>query len=287
MNLNKVTLTIIFGLSATLSASAITQGELRFHNINTDTTTINNVLDSAVGHRFSNDGDIISFMAEKFIDSPYKGGTLEGEKEITTINTEEFDCTTLVETVLALAMTAKEHRTSWRDFATHLRDLRYRGGVVDGYASRLHYISDWIIDNNHRGILEEVTPLITTSCDYKIKSLDFMSDNRSAYPALEDSTNFANIKHIENGYRSHRFPYIKPANLTNTKLQTGDIIFFVTKKDGLDVSHAGIIKMVDGVPYLLHASSAAKKVVTESKPLNQYFKRNPSVMGFRIVRLRQ
>lgn len=278
-------MTTVASLAAIISVHAITAGEIRFHNIDSDTTRINNVLERHLSDRNKGNGQLIAVIASEFINTPYEGGTLEGTPERLTINMEKLDCTTFVETVLAMAMSIKEGRTSWRDFATHLQQLRYRNGAVDGYGSRLHYISDWIVDNTHKGLIEEATARVATP-GYKIKTLDFMSRNSNLYEALGDSANLAFIKHIEQGYRSHRYPFIKPRNAKDARLATGDIIFFLTNKDGLDVSHAGIIKMVDGEPHLLHASSRSKRVVLEDSPLATYLHRNGSIAGFRIIRLR-
>ena len=95
-----------------------------------------------------------------------------------------------------------------------LETIRYHNGYANGYASRLHYISDWVISNTHRGYIKDVTDRIPQS-DVQIKTLDFMSRNRSKYPALSDSATFEGIKNMEVGYRSHRFPYIKSARLSS------------------------------------------------------------------------
>ena len=44
-----------------------------------------------------------------------------------------------------------ENRKSWRDFIYNLKRMRYRSGEINGYPSRLHYVSDWIVDNRFRG----------------------------------------------------------------------------------------------------------------------------------------
>lgn len=273
-------------LAATACITAQAQ-HISWHNEATDTVDINRLLKKAV--MISDPQQRVASLAKDFIDLPYVAGTLEAEDERLTVNLDEVDCTTLIDNVLTLAVTAGEHRTSWRDFVYNLERLRYRGGEMKGYPSRLHYISDWIVDNTHRGNFEEVT----NRCDlatYEIKTIDFMSANRNLYPALADSATFAKIKEAEIGYRSHRFPIIKTsrvAKAAKTFLRTGDIIALCTGKKGLDVSHMGILFINDkNIPYLLHTSSKAGKVILDTTPLDRYLTTN-RLTGIRVIRLKE
>lgn len=281
MNLKKIITSITVFAGISLQAQYI-----NWHNEATDTITINNLLKDAV--KISDPNERIFSLAKSFIDTPYKAGTLESpDGEKLTISLDEVDCTTLIDNVIALAITAGEKRTSWRDFLYNLERIRYRKGVINGYASRLHYISDWIVDNVHRGNFIEATPL----CDfvsYEIKTLNFMSANRNLYPALADSATFAKIKEAEIGYRNHKFPYIKSSRVNKASksfLKTGDIIALCTGKKGLDVSHMGVLFIdEEGTPFLLHASSKAGKVILDSIPLNSYLRNNGS-QGIRVIRI--
>lgn len=271
-----------------LQTGAVNPGQTRWGNEQEDTTRITTLLIDASSQGFKTPNEIISFIAPKFEGTPYVGSTLEGPTEMLTINLDGMDCTTFMETVAALALTVDEGRNSWQDFVYNLENIRYRQGKLDGYASRLHYVSDWIVDNAHRGNIREVTDRLQ-GVGHAVKTLDFMSSHRSSYPALADSTEFERIKSIEVGYRSHRYPYIKNAALmgknAGSMLQNGDIIAFTTKTDGLDVSHVGIIMIEGGVPHLLHASSAAGKVITDPLPLSEYLRKNRNITGGRIIRL--
>lgn len=257
--------------------------EVRFHNEAVDTIRITEILIELEGMNAETPEALVTAAAEKFLGTPYVAGTLEHEPEQLTVNTEELDCTTFVETALALALTVEGHRTSWRDYINTLEQLRYRNGRVNGYASRLHYISDWIVDNMHRGNLTEVTERVGHA-DSKIKTLDFMSSHREQYPALADSANYAGIKNVEVGFRSHKYPYIKPSNIGSTQLREGDVIALTTNMNGLDVTHLGIIKMVSGKPHLLHASSRGGKVMVDPLSLEDYLRRNRT-QGIRVIRL--
>lgn len=260
------------------------QTRVNFHNEQSDTLRINEILAS---NQRKSGGELIESIARTFLGAPYVAGTLENnDTETLTINLDEFDCTTLVETVMALAITVNERRQSWRDFVYNLQRIRYRGGQPDSYASRLHYISDWIIDNTHRGNFREVTST-SDLATYEVKTIDFMSSNRELYPALADDALFNAIKNVEIGYRSHRYPIIKTGRIGKAMkgfLETGDIVAITTGKKGLDVSHMGIIVDVKGVKHLLHASSAAGKVSIDKLPLDRYLTRYRHT-GIRVIRL--
>lgn len=268
-----------------ITSAAVSIGQIRFHNEASDTTAITNILIEVEKMGLDTPGKIASEIGKRFLGIPYVAGTLEGEPEMLTVNMEEMDCTTFIESVLAMTMTVENRRTSWRDFVYNLEQLRYRGGEMDGYGSRLHYISDWIVDNSHRGILQDVTDRVGKA-DHQVKTLDYMSRHRDAYPALKDETNYERIKSAEIGYRSHRYPYLKPSNLKNAALLEGDVVAITTSMPGLDVTHMGIITMVDGTPHLLHASSKAGKVIIDPLPLTDYLRRNRSNTGVRVIRLK-
>ncbi len=270
---------------ASVSAQAI-PSKIEFNDEKSDTTRLTKILIGAdtQSNRTKGAQSYVLQMAEQFIGTPYKEGTLEGDEERLRINLDGMDCTTFVETAMALALSAAEKRSSWRDFAFNLERLRYRGGTMKGYASRLHYISDWALDNSNLGLVTEVTDRIGRS-DRMIKSLDWITSHRDDYPALKDSATYAAMKHVESGFHGHRLLYIKSTMTGGAQLADGDIIGFVTKKDGLDVSHMGIIKMMNGKPHLIHASSAAGKVVMEDKPLADYLRRRRDIAGIRVFRM--
>jgi len=259
--------------------------EIKFRNETADTTKITNLLIEE--SRQTRDGRIAR-LAQRFINTPYAAGTLEGDSiETLRVNLDSLDCTTFVENVIALAITANERRQSWHDFTYNLRRIRYRNGEIDGYPSRLHYVSDWILDNVSRGNIKEVTGNIE-GARHNIKSLDFMTSHRSSYPALADSANFARMKSIEAGFSNHRYPYLKASSLKDKKLAhiltDGDIICFTTSQKGLDATHMAIVTIINGEPRIIHASAKAGKVLLDPLTLCEYLHRNRNE-GIRVIRL--
>lgn len=277
--------------SASVQAHSATTGGTRFHNESTDTIRINEMLleaESAVGQ--ASPEAKVAYIGKMLIGTPYKSGTLESDQEVLTVNLDEVDCTTYVDYVLAMAYTLEESCTSWRDFTYNLQRMRYRKGEINGYASRLHYISDWIVDNSYRGNLKEATSNFP-AYEYQEKTLDFITSNKDKYPALKDSAEYERMRNAEIGYRRHRYPYIKTSRLSNKEivkaLKEGDVICITTRTPGLDVQHMGIVVKQDGIPYLMHASSAAGKVIIDALPLSDYLKKNRSANGIRVIRLNQ
>ncbi len=285
--MNRICLYIISLLTSFVS---VAQTEVRFHDEAADTVRLAGMLDEASEMRFVNPEARVSFFARKFIGTPYGAHTLEGKPEMLTVNLDSLDCTTFVETALALAYTIGENRSSWRDFVYNLRRIRYRDGEVDGYPSRLHYISDWAVDNIHRGNLLDVTRDFPRYNEIS-RTLDFMTSNRDSYPALADSADFARIRSIEGGYRMHRFPYVKGIDLANKNIKAafhnGDVVAFVSSLKNLDVTHMGIIvkDLPDDNPRVLHASSKEGKVVISTQPLAEFVKKNRRWIGVRVFRL--
>lgn len=269
------------------------QTEVRFGNEQSDTTTINELLDSrGASQNFVNPEACVAFFARTFEGTPYAAHTLEGDSEVLTVRLDSLDCTTFVETAMALAYTARENRKSWRDFVYNLRRMRYRNGEVNGYPSRLHYVSDWIVDNRYRGNFNDVTDQFP-HVSYQVRSLDFMTTNRNLYPALADKDNYRRLHDIENGYRQHRFPYVKTRDLekkdTKAAFHNGDVVALVTNLKHLDVSHMGIIvkETPESEPHLMHASSTNGKVEITQLPLSEFMKKNRQWIGLRIIRLTQ
>ena len=116
-----------------------------------------------------------------------------------------------------------------------------------------------------------------------------MTTHRDSYPAMKSDSIYQGIKNLESGYNMHMFPYISKNNLHKQdvidSLKSGDIICLTTKIDGLDVSHLGIVQMIDGKPHLLNASSVKKKVVIDKYDLYEMLRGDRNCTGIRVVRV--
>lgn len=271
-------------------AQAASVQRMRFH-CDQDTTRINQLLQEGIASGIKTPNELVAFYADRLLGTPYVAHTLEGDEELLTINIDELDCTTFVETLYALARTTMNGRYSWLDYAANLENMRYRNGEMGDYSSRLHYISEWILNNASRGNLKEVTPDLPHA-NYLIKTIDFMTNHKDSYRSLkDDSAMVEKIKGYEMALRNHRMPYLKKSWLgdkaVKAALRDGDFVGLVTKIEGLDISHLGIIHKDDkGEIYLLDASMSGGKVMLESKNLRDHLSGSKSTcLGIRVFRI--
>lgn len=104
-------------------------------------------------------------IGKYFLGFPYVSNTLETESgEKLVINLRGFDCFTFVENVVVLATLIKEGIYTFDAYAALLERSRYRNGILDGYSSRLHYFSDWLADNEKKGIIKDVSREMGEAC---------------------------------------------------------------------------------------------------------------------------
>lgn len=233
--------------------------------------------------------ELVIETASYFLKTPYVASTLEGEAsrgERLVINLRELDCTTFVENVLALAYTVRQEAPTFDLFCHYLANIRYRTGNSIEYTDRLHYFSDWIYENERKGLVKDVTA--QAGGKSHMFNLSFMSTHPDSYMALKNHPEFISVIKEKEQEISVRDSYAMiPENRINTcseGLKNGDIVCFVTKIAGLDVTHVGFIYWQDKTLSLLHASSGAKKVIVDPKPLQQYAEGVKSTIGVMIVR---
>lgn len=220
-----------------------------------------------------------------FKETPYVAHTLESEKEQLTINLREMDCTTFAENCLALSNTIKSKERSFEKFVSELQKVRYRNGTIEDYPSRLHYFSDWIYDNDKKGFVSSVSKEVA-NIPFP-KKIDFMSTHPDSYKQLKANPELVNkLAEQENEISKRSMYYIPEDKISEVKgrLMDGDIVGLTTGIEGLDMVHVGIVIRKNGKVHLMHASSAAKKVVVSEETLEEYLKNSKSANGIMIAR---
>jgi hypothetical protein len=220
-----------------------------------------------------------------FLGLPYVAHTLECENETLTVNFLELDCTTFLENVAVMATLAKTSKTGFDEYLQQLKKFRYRNGQVDGYASRIHYFSDWIVTNESRGFVKNITK--EAGGEPYVKTINYMTQNREKYPRLADLQTFEKIKLSEENLNKHRHYYIpkeKVADIEKT-IQAGDLIAITCDTEGLDIAHVGLAVEQNGRIYLMHASMSGKKVMISDEPLHDYLAKNSRQTGIMIARI--
>lgn len=235
------------------------------------------------------------WYARQLIGTPYVGQTLEvNKKEQLVVNLRQLDCTTFVETAIALALTHRQGSLRFEDYRRNLTRIRYRDGHLNGYPSRNHYFTQWIASNERQGIVSE-RKLPAAISRTQVIDIHYMSRNPHLYPMLRgDSLAQVEIRKYEKEYEGKQVRYVPLAQLDQSPssglgvIQDGDILAIVTRKDGLDTSHIGFALWgKDNRLHLLNASQIHKKVVLEPMTLFQYMKKHPSQLGVRVIEVKE
>jgi hypothetical protein len=230
---------------------------------------------------------LILHTASFFLGTPYVAATLEVEPEGLVVNLRELDCSTFVENVIALSHTLAAGEPTFDKYCARLRRLRYRRDKIGGYADRLHYTSDWLYENSARGLVKYRGKDETGGEPY-VFDLYFMSSHPDSYRQLKaDSTLIPRIREAERRV-SGRSPFYNliPQDAIDslaTRIQSGDMVAFVTSIDGLDISHVGIITRQGGTLSFLHASSQAMKVIVNPAPLKEYVEKSRTCPGIMLA----
>lgn len=237
------------------------------------------------GHQNDLFGEELVNIGKTFIGTPYVAKTLEvGSEESLVITLKGLDCTTYVENVLAFALVKELPEPNFDSFVETLEKIRYRNGQLNGYGSRLHYFTEWISDNEKKGLVQNITaPLGGIEVD---KKLDFMSTHRDLYPSLKEEQSFHQIQETERNLQQQSLCILSQEMLAmnEEQIHSGDIIALATSIDGLDVTHTGFaIRADDGRIHLLHASSSGAVEISEL-PLVDYLKKIKNNTGVIIAR---
>lgn len=277
----KTYLTVLFFLivGKTIHAQQITCSPADKKAFEDKTIEIDGLLESDFGKT-------MVAIGKTFKGTPYVAKTLEiGETESLVINLHGLDCTTYVENVLAFSSLLKNGKSDFDSFTQTLKTIRYKDGKLNGYGSRLHYFSEWISNNEEKGLLKEITSEIG---GVEInKEINFMGTHRELYPFLKDDSNFEKIITTEKELAKRTFCYLPQDQIEASEhlIQTGDIIALATSINGLDVTHTGIAtREKDGRIHLLHASTGSMEVEVSKLPLADYLKGIKSNIGIMVAR---
>ncbi|WP_276910563.1 N-acetylmuramoyl-L-alanine amidase-like domain-containing protein [Hallella colorans] len=234
--------------------------------------------------------NLLIYFARELRGLPYMGKTLERNKEERlVINLRQMDCTTYVETVLALTMCAKKGYTTFDQFVRNLRMVRYEDGEVT-YPKRMHYFTHWINENIKKNIVAPIPePQELFTATQTVKAY-YMTTHAHRYPMMaKNKWMTREIRQMEQRITGKQYAYIPKSRLNDSAtlrqtIKDGDIIAILTSRAGLDTSHIGIAVWHSDGLHMLNASSVHQKVVEEPMLLKQYMMRHPSQIGIRVVR---
>ena len=239
-------------------------------------------------------GERTAAVGNALLGTRYKHFTLEIDNRIESpsVNFQGMDCWTFFEIALGFARMLNEPESNWTpERLLHYIELdRYRGGECTGeYLSRLHYLEDWLYDNDRRGLVEDLTrslggsgvPHSAREMSVGWRHYRYLAANRSLLGPLGRME--ANV--------SSRPLYQIPKNRVagiEPKLRSGDVIGIISRdRNGLySTAHVGLaLRTKDGVLHFMHASSPGNsgRVIVDAE-LSKYLYRYRSDSGILVAR---
>lgn len=238
-------------------------------------------------------GERVATVGRALVGTPYKSFTLEIDDHIEapSVNLNGLDCWTFFETSLAFARMLEEPRSGWTpETMLHFIELdRYRNGRCTGeYLSRLHYLEDWLYDNDRRGLVRNMTralggvrvPHEATEMSIGWREYRYLRSD----PAL-----LGPLRQMEERVSSEPLYEIPKSRVpaVEAKLQDGDIIGVTERDRGLiSTAHVGLAYRDSmGVLHFMHASSPHNygRVVIDDR-LSNYLNRHASDAGIIVGR---
>jgi hypothetical protein len=239
-------------------------------------------------------GERTAAVGQALVGTRYKHFTLEIDNRIESpsVNFQGMDCWTFFEIALSFGRMLNEPESNWTpERLLHYIEMdRYRGGECTGeYLSRLHYLEDWLYDNNRRGLVEDLTrELGGRSVPHSAREMTagwrhyrYLAANRSLLGPL------ARMEANVSSRPLYEIPKDRVAGI-ESKLRSGDIIGIISRDRGglRSTAHVGLaLRTSDGVLHFMHASSPSNygRVVVDSQ-LSKYLYRYGSDSGILVAR---
>jgi len=238
-------------------------------------------------------GERTAAAGQALVGTRYKHFTLEIDNRIEapSVNFQGMDCWTFFEIALAFARMLDEPEENWTpERLLHYIELdRYRGGECTGdYLSRLHYLEDWLFDNDRRGLIVDLTreyggvsvPHSAREMTVGWRHYRYLAHNRTLLGPL------AQMEARVSARALYQIPK-RRVTAVERKLRSGDIIGIVSRdRSGLySTAHVGLaLRTSDGL-HFMHASSPGNsgRVVVDSR-LSSYLARYRSDSGILVAR---
>jgi hypothetical protein len=239
-------------------------------------------------------GERTAAVGRALVGTRYKSFTLEIDNRIEapSVNFTGMDCWTFYEIALGFARMLNDPEDNWtpEQLLHYIEVDRYRGGQCTGeYLSRLHYLEDWLADNDRRGLVDDLTrSLGGTSVAHSAREMTvgwrhyrYLKANRSLLGPLRQMEARVSSRPL------YQIPKSRVASI-EPKLRSGDIIGIVSR-DGRNLystSHVGLaLRAADGSLHFMHASSPRNygKVVIDST-LSGYLARYRTDSGILVAR---
>ncbi len=277
---------VAFAVQSRLPFSTVFKGQDQFNRLVTKAKS-GNWSSLPIGER-------TAVVGQALTGTRYKHFTLEIDSRIESpsVNFQGMDCWTFFEIALSFARMLNEPQSNWTpERLLHYIELdRYRSGECTGeYLSRLHYLEDWLYDNDRRGLVEDLTrslgganvPHSAREMSVGWRHYRYLAANRSLLGPL------ARMEANVSSRPLYQIPKNRVAGI-ESKLQSGDIIGIIGRdRSGLySTSHVGLaLRTNDGVLHFMHASSPGNsgRVIVDAE-LSKYLYRYRSDSGILVAR---
>ncbi len=277
---------VAFAVQSRLPFSTVFKGQDQFNRLVTKAKS-GNWSSLPIGER-------TAVVGQALTGTRYKHFTLEIDNRIESpsVNFQGMDCWTFFEIALSFARMLNEPQSNWTpERLLHYIELdRYRSGECTGeYLSRLHYLEDWLYDNDRRGLVEDLTrslgganvPHSAREMSVGWRHYRYLAANRSLLGPL------ARMEANVSSRPLYQIPKNRVAGI-ESKLQSGDIIGIIGRdRSGLySTSHVGLaLRTNDGVLHFMHASSPGNsgRVIVDTG-LSKYLYRYRSDSGILVAR---
>lgn len=216
---------------------------------------------------------------------------IDDHTESPSVNLRGVDCWTFFEISLGFArmLEVKPGNYSPQDLLAMVELDRYRGGQCNGrYTSRLHYLEDWIYDNERRGLVTNLTRSLG-GVPMRGRYLNEMSKSWRDSRYLRNNPQLVSEMHqIENRISSRTIYHIPKRQVPKieSKIQDGDVICISGNGPEGFTEHVGLAyRDRAGLLHFMHASKDQRRVIIDV-PLHRYLYRYRKFAGIMVVRPR-
>ncbi len=223
-----------------------------------------------------------------FRGTPYEGyGHDPIGPEHLIVKTEQLGCVSLVELSLAIARVAYCGGTSPQTVLREIQKMRYRGGQIMGFPSRLHYFSEWLDQAIDNKMLADRT--IELGGSYMSKEFNWVTAHPELYPPVTIKENRIALREVERELSQKKFPIIPQNDIAAIEplLNEGDLVAIITTKPGIIISHVGMVALLGEKRHIFHASSYLKRVGTSGSTISGYVTHKNERIGIRVSRVVQ
>ncbi len=239
-------------------------------------------------------GERTAAVGRALVGTRYKSFTLEIDDRIEapSANFLGMDCWTFFEISLGFARMLNDAEVKWTPerLLGYIELDRYRGGQCTGeYLSRLHYLEEWLSDNDRRGLVSDLTRQLggvrvnhaAHEMTFGWRHYRYLKANPSLLAPLGRMEAKVTARPL------YQVPKNRVARI-ESKLKSGDIIGIISRdRPGLySTSHVGLAyRANNGVLHFMHASSPRNsgKVVVDSR-LSSYLARYSTNSGILVAR---